>query len=199
MGVREQVSRSQAAPAHFVQFFDSDESRHEAVASFLAEGYRGGSPIVVVARPRNSARILEHLERTVGPIQRDDSAGRILALDAADTLRRLSRSGSPDARLFEDVIVTPLMRVSRQGRIYAYGEMVDILAQCGDFDDALRLEHMWNRLLVRVDLTLMCGYSAAHFVSAGTENALRDVCSAHANVRVEAQDPLAAWLLEQAQ
>ena len=73
--------------------------------------------------------------------------------------------------------------------------MVDILA-VRRFDDALRLEHMWNCLLVRVDLTLMA--PAAHFVSAHG-NALRDVCSAHANVRVEAQDPLAAWLLQQAQ
>jgi len=199
MGVREHVSRSQVGQSHFVQFFDSDDSRHEAVGGFLSEGYRRGASLIVLARLLHTEPILKHLEKTVGYIHRDLASGRILILDAAETLRRISRAGSVDVGLFDDVVGTAITRMARQRPLYAYGEMVDVLAQRGDFDDAILLERLWNGLLARVDLSLMCGYAAAHFVSDGTQDALRHVCAAHSTVRVEAQDPLAAWLLQQAQ
>jgi hypothetical protein len=199
MGVREEVSRSQVGESHLVQFFDSDDSRQEAVGGFLAEGYHRGAPLIVVARSVNAEPILKHLEKTVGHIHRAVASGRILVLDAAATLRRLSRAGSVDKGQFDDVIGAAVLRMAGKGRPYAYGEMVDILAQRGDFEETILLERLWNSLLARIDLSLMCGYSAAHFVSEGTQAALRHVCGAHSSVRAESQDPLAAWLLQQAQ
>jgi DcmR-like sensory protein len=198
MSVRDHVSRSHARTAHFVQFFDSEETRHEAVASFLAEGYLSGSPLIVIARPLNSQAILNCLEQTGASIPQDLASGRITVLDAAQTLKRISRTGSPDAGAFDDAVGALVTRVARRGRIFAYGEMVDILAQRGDLADAVLLEELWNRLLTRTPVSLLCGYSAAHFVSPGTQGTLRDICAAHADVRVETQDPLAAWLLDQA-
>lgn len=199
MGVREQVSRSHVGQSHFVQFFDSNESRHDAVAGFLSEGHRRGAPLVVIARPSNLAPILERLEGSVGALQAHIADGRVIALDAIATLTRISRNGSPDASHFEDRLASVFTHTSRHGRIYAFGEMVDILAERGEFHDAIRLERLWNGLFARIDLTFLCGYAAAHFVSHGAQEALRQVCTAHATIRVESQDPLAAWLLQQAQ
>ena len=64
--------------------------------------------------------------------------------------------------------------------------------------DAIKLEHLWNRLSERAPLFLLCGYSAAHFVATATHRALRDICSAHSSVHRNAQDPLATWLLNTA-
>ena len=199
MGVREHVSRSKVSPAHLVQFFDSDDTRHEAVAGFLAEGYHSGSALVLIARPANTAAILDRLDEAGARTQRAIDCGRLTVLDATDTLRRTSRLGSPDAGRFGGVVGTVVTSMSRQGRVCAYAEMVDILAQRGDFGDAMVVEDLWNHLAGRFDLSVICGYAAAHFVSASAQNALRDVCGAHASVRVEPQDPLAAWLLQQAQ
>jgi hypothetical protein len=182
-----------------VQFFDSDETRQEAVADFLAQGYPSGSALILIARPLNSKRILDRLEETSTAVPRDLQSGRITVLDAVDTLRRVSRMGSPDAKLFEAVIGTLATRVSRFGNVYAYVEMVDVLAQRGDFVDAVLLEEFFNRLLARTHISLMCGFAAAHFVAPATHDALRDICGAHSSVSVEAQDPLAVWLLAQAQ
>ena len=44
-------------------------------------------------------------------------------------------------------------------------------------------------------MSLLCGYSAAHFVSNSTHHALLEICGAHTDVHTDAQDPLAAWLL----
>lgn len=199
MSVRERVIRGAVASEHIVQFFDSDESRAECVAGFLAEGYQAGEPGIVVARPANWARTFEALVALGIPAQKALDEGAIVVKDAADTLRRLSRNGSPDTAAFETVVARPVAALAARGRrIRAYGEMVDMLAQAGEFTDAIRLEALWNRLGERAPFYLMCGYSAAHFVSASTHRALRDICSAHSGVHSHPHDQLAAWLLNTA-
>jgi hypothetical protein len=184
---------------HVVQFFDTDDTRHDGVAAFLREGHLSGAGLLLIARPRNSIAILERLDKAGIATREDMASGRLSVLDASETLKRISRAGSPDAGCFDEVVGALATRATRAGRMYAYGEMVDILAQQGDFADATLLEELWNRLLLRAPISLMCGYAAAHFVSPGSQGALRHICALHTDVRIEAQDPLAAWLLAQAQ
>ena len=199
MTVRERVDRGPVTSEHIVQFFDSDESRAECVAAFLAEGYRLGEPSIVVARPANWADTVEQLEVLGVPVQSGLADGMIVVKDANDTLRRISRNGVPDAEAFENVVGKALTGLARRGtRIRAYGEMVDILAQQNDLPEAIKLEHLWNRLGERVPFFLLCGYSAAHFVATATHRALREICSAHSCVHRHADDPLATWLLNSA-
>jgi hypothetical protein len=199
MTVPECVVRGKVASDHIVQFFDSDESRAECVAAFLAEGYAAGEPMNVVCRPANWVRITARLEALQVPVQRAIADGTLVVKDASDSLRRLSRNGAPDAAEFESTIGKAVEALSRRGgRVRGYGEMVDMLAVRGDLADAIKLEEMWNRLGERRPFYLMCGYSAAHFVATGTHRALREICSAHAAVQRHAQDPLATWLLDAA-
>jgi len=175
---------------HVVQFFDSDETRIESAAGFLAEGYRNGSHVIIIARPSHSSAILNRL----APVD----ARRVVVFDARETLDRISRNGSPDPGLFDDVFGRTVSGLGRQRRVHAYGEMVDVLAQRDDFVDAHRLEELWNRLGPAPPMSLMCGYAAAHFVPAGNHAALREICAAHSAVHADPQDPLAAWLLARA-
>lgn len=184
------------ASEHVVQFFDSDESRATCVAAFLAEGYRAGEPLLVVARPANWSAILEELSTRDVPVQRAIAEQRLIVKGADDTLRRLSRNGSPDAALFDSIVGEPTRRILQNGgRLRAYGEMVDMLAQRGEFTEAITLEGLWNGLSERASICLMCGYSAAHFVATSTHRALREICRAHTDVHRHEQDPLATWLL----
>ena len=142
--------------------------------------------------------MLQRLEAdgvAVTPAIRD---GRLLVKDAAETLDRISLRGEPHPRRFHDAVGLPVMVHARSARLRAYGEMVDILAGRGDFAEAITLERLWNGLAERVDLSLMCGYSAAHFVSPNTHRALRDICGAHDHVCRSLDDPLASWLLTSA-
>lgn len=199
MTVRECVVRGPIASEHICQFFDSDESRVECVAGFLSEGIRRNEPAIVVARPTNWAKTFAQLEGLGVPVQQAMNDGMIVVKDATDTLRRLSRNGSPDSGLFETVVGKAVAGLARRGpRVRAYGEMVDMLAQRGDLADAIKLEHLWNRLGECTPFSLMCGYAAAHFVATATHRALRDICSAHTAVHRHAQDPLATWLLNSA-
>ena len=167
MTVRERVVRGAITSEHIVQFFDSDESRAECVAAFLAEGVRAGETAIVVARPANWRAVVEQLTAQGIPVQQAITDGILVVKDADDTLRRISRNGSPARDAFDAVVgkaVANLAQRAQGRRVRAYGEMVDLLAQRGELADAISLEEMWNRLGERVPFFLLCGYSAAHFV-----------------------------------
>src|SRR3954469_9773779 len=182
---------------HTGQFFDTDESRAYHVAAFLAEGYAAGQPLLVVARPIHWALVVEHLEARRVAVREAIATGRIVVKDAADTLRQISRDGVPDARLFAAAVGDFVIELaSRTGaRVRAYGEMVDLLAQRGDLAEAIALEELWNALGERTAMSLLCGYSSAHFLAGGTHRALLEICKAHTHVQGHVHDPLASWVL----
>ncbi len=180
---------------HVGQFFDSAESRVESVARFLGAPCRDGLPIVCVSRRSHGSAIIEQMRRTGVPVDRAIAERRAMFYDAAQTLQRICRNGSPDATLFDQVIAVNVTEAARGGIVHAYGEIADILAERGDYSDAVMLEAFWNRLGARVPLTRLCGYAAAHFVAPETRQALRQIRAAHTDTRVQPQDPLASWLL----
>jgi hypothetical protein len=197
--VRERVVRGSVSSEHIVQFFDSDESRAESVAEFIADGYRRAEPVIVVVTPARWAGAVKRLEAIGIPVSRATRDGRIVVKDCVETLDRVSRDSSPDSRAFEATVGRVVAGLPRgSGRVRAYGEMVDLLAQRGDLADAIKLETFWNGLAERIPLFLLCGYAAAHFVATATHRALRDICSAHSGVHRHAQDSLADWVLNTA-
>jgi hypothetical protein len=195
MDVHEPVARSQAASEHVCQFFDSDDSRADAVAAYVADGLRQGDRVMVVARPLHWATNGERLAAARLPDERELARGTLIVKDAMDTLRRLTRHGVPDAAAFDDLVGTAVRGLCEQGRLRAYGEMVDILAQRGELAEAMTLERLWNELTATASFSLMCGYAAGHFVAPATHRALRGICLAHTDVRRGERDALADWLL----
>lgn len=195
MRVHERIVRGKAVSEHTCQFFDSEETRADAVAAYLSEGLRKGELVLVVARPVHWSAITERLAAAGVPVDRELERGRLVIKDAMDTLRRFSPHGVPDAALFRDIVGTAIHGLAELGPLRVYGEMVDILAQRGDMAEALALETWWNDLGANAAFALMCGYSAAHFVAPATHRTLRDICLAHTDVRRGAGDALADWLL----
>ena len=122
--------------------------------------------------------------------------GMLVVKNAEDTLRRISRGGLPDPELFHHFVGRAMAVLATRGpRVRAYGEMVDMLAQRDELDGALALEGIWNAASEKVPIYLLCGYSAAHFVPAGTHRMLREICAAHSGVEQHPHDPLASWVL----
>jgi len=196
MHVRNRTHPGQLTSEHIVQFFDTNESRAHHVAAFLAEGYALGEPLIVVARPVSWAALIEPLEVLGVRAPQAVAEGMLVVKNADDLLRRICRGGSPDPDLFDDYISKSLAVLAARGpRVRAYGEMVDILAERDELPDAITLEGFWNVASERVPVYLLCGYSAAHFVSNAAHRALREICEAHSGVHRHANDPLASWLL----
>ena len=57
------------------------------------------------------------------------------------------------------------------------------------------LERLWNELSEREPFTLLCGYSAAHFIDAHALPALHAICGAHTRVQKHTSDLLGNWLI----
>ena len=198
MTVRNRTSRGKVSSEHIVQFFDSDDSRAHNVAAFLAKGIEAGEPVLIIARPANTSAIFEQLQVLGVAVAAAVECGMLITKDADETLRRLTYQGMPDAALFDALLAEEAIALSSRGRVRAYGEMVDILARRGEVEAAVKLEGLWNELAERVSLFLMCGYSAAHFVSTTTHRALLEICKAHSGVHRDVRDPLGDWLLNAA-
>lgn len=193
---REQVVKGTISSEHVVQLFDGPESRGEAVASFLCKGLESGGSLLVVAKTSSVREIERALERTgVSMSALVDGKGMSI-LDAHTTLGRVLRNGSVDSRGFDASIADVVIRLAQgPGRLHIYGEMVEILAEEGNFPAAIELEDLWNHLSAVVLFSLLCGYSSAHFAASDSGRALQHICDRHTRVHQNNADILGNWLL----
>ena len=193
---RERAIRGEFTSDHLVQFFDTTDSMADTVSTFLAEGYRKGEYLLIVAKRRHRRAIAPRLRQRTRLASRLP-AERLTVFDAERMLARFMRSGLPDSVLFHRTVgeIVHRLAVASGRRLRIYGEMVEVLAEEGNFHAAQRLEELWNELAVRHSFMLLCGYAAAHFASSGAREALTGICRAHSHIRKSAADPLAQWIL----
>ena len=182
-------------PNHLVQLFDAPRSLADAVSRFLLEGWERGDDLLLIVKPKHWQLIAEYLERRGWPAHTPEAAARLHMYDAAATLRRTRKRGafSPDAA--REVFAAIAGGLSACApRVRAYGELVELLAEEGDFEAACAVEDMWNDLLATHEVDMLCGYSAAHFADPRHANALRRICARHTHVQTQSADSLGTWL-----
>jgi hypothetical protein len=106
--------------------------------------------------------------------------GEFVPLDADATLKKICLRDKPRAALFDQVVGGALASLAAGGkRVAAYGEMVGILCDRGQYADAVRLEEMWNALLAGADANLYCAYSAHLFERPGAGDFRRQIVEVH--------------------
>ena len=188
-----------AAPGHSVQLFDSGASRAAGTSNYLREGLQHGNSVLVVATPAHWEATKRLLERDGIDIDTAIANGTLTVLDAAETLAKFMRGNAPDPAKLEDVVGGLVARLAqRPGRLHIYGEMVDVLAESGNYRGAHRLEELWNGIASRTPFDLFCGYTSGHFGDRRSAAALRAICEAHAHVHTTPADELGTFLTEQA-
>ncbi|HET9953737.1 MAG TPA: MEDS domain-containing protein, partial [Polyangiaceae bacterium] len=82
---------------HAVHFYEDEKLLVEMVAEFIGGGLRAGTGALIVATQLHLAAFTEELKRQV---DMDALGGRLILLDAEQTLSRISAEGIPDAQLF---------------------------------------------------------------------------------------------------
>jgi hypothetical protein len=182
---------------HHLQLFDSSKTMAETVSAFLFAGFERGEPLLIVARPYHRHLLTERLEANGLDIHTQSIANRICLLDAADTLDKFMRQGVPNPAAFDEVIGNLVHGLSNGKRVCIYGEMVDILADQGQYRAAHQLEELWNDLGRREYYTLFCGYASGHFGDPRTSKILAAICGSHSHLHRDSGDLLAEYLLEQ--
>lgn len=193
---RERVRRGPIASEHLLQLFDTDESLADSVSTFLAEGFAHGESLLVVATaPHWSAIRYEMLAKGVD-VEAAIAQDQLRVLDAGEMLSRFMRRGEPNRPLFRQTVAALVAQLAaRPGLLRIYGEMVEMLACEGNYRAASQLEELWNQLAMEHSLTLLCGYSAAHFAAPDAGSSLAIICCQHSRSICNDQDPLADFLL----
>jgi signal transduction histidine kinase len=173
-------------PSHTVQFYDDEVFLGDHVASYIVAGLRAGEPICVIATKDHRAAFASQLARRGSNLDAACSSGQVIWLDAHDTLSKLMVGDLPDGALFGKVVGSVLETCRRSNpkvHVRAYGEMVDVLWQSGNEQAALRLEEMWNELMRKHPMSVLCAYVMGNFHRTGDAESFRDVCAAHSHVR----------------
>jgi PAS domain S-box-containing protein len=167
---------SRPHPQHFVRFSNDEASLSAEVGAYLSHAREGGTAIII-GTPERLLTVRALLDQ-----MGDFPAGRLIALDAAATLRRFMVGDRPDPALF-DAVVGDVVRAAKQqsGNVRAYGEMVSLLCAQGLYDAAIELEQLWNDLAGTVEFSLFCAYAWDLFPTVELEDAFGRVCRQHAH------------------
>lgn len=151
---------------HAVQFYEDASSLTRIVAGFLADGFKGNHPALVIATPEHRLLIEGDLRARSVDVDGLKRTGSLVVLDARETLAAFMVDGMPVATRFQHV-AGEAIRKACLGRtdctVRAYGEMVNLLWQDGLAAAAIKLETLWNELANNHDFKLLCGYAMGNF------------------------------------
>jgi hypothetical protein len=175
----------QKAHSHNVQFYTDERSLTVGVGRYLAEGLLGGEWILVIATSDHTAALRRELEQNGLNVADNVDSGRLVFLDARETLARFMAKRQPDRDRFYDMVGALIRQLSQNAAgagLRAYGEMVDVLWNSGDSGAAIRLEQYWNELLATYGFNLLCAYQIDVFGSEFQAGVLDNVLRAHTQV-----------------
>jgi hypothetical protein len=167
---------------HFVQFYDEDAVILDSASRFLVAGLISGGACIVIATQDHRLHFGTRLRARGFDLDHAIETGQYIALDAATLLPRLMVGNTPDPARFEEIVEPVLAKAElHYPHVFAFGEMVALLAGDGEHGAAVELEKLWNQLAVRHTFSLFCAYPRSAF-SADDHTALDHVCAQHSQV-----------------
>ncbi|WIG55360.1 MAG: Sensory box histidine kinase/response regulator [Rhodanobacteraceae bacterium] len=177
----EQAARGDAN--HIVRFYDSEEFLVAELADYAADALRAGEAFVTIATPAHFEALCARLYGRGFDADALLAEGRWVQMDCARTLHALLRDGAPDAARFAAAVEAPLAQLcARHGRVRAFGEMVAMQCEAGDYAGAIELERLWNGLFERLPIALLCAYPMTSFDGVRGREAFARICAAHGEV-----------------
>lgn len=171
-------------PSHFVRFYEDTVMLLTEVADFLDRGLRGGGVAIVIATADHLSALRQQLAG-LGTLkgERGWFPGDLVTLDAGDALEQFMVDGWPDEQLFDTVIGNVVRKACKPGRpVHAFGEMVALLCERGQYDAAVRLEQLWNALRHECEFALFCAYPWQLFPTQELASAFHRICAEHDHI-----------------
>lgn len=175
---------SAKTPDHVVQFYVDEPDLVRGVDGYLSPAMREGAAAVIVATAPHRRAFEERLTASGIDVAGARAAGRLVALDAAETLAGIARpDGSMDRDAMFDLLGGVVRRAAENGRpVRVYGEMVALLWEAGRVPAAIELERLWNELARDAPFSLYCSYPAASVAGDEHRDSLQRICELHSAV-----------------
>jgi hypothetical protein len=168
---------------HSVRFYKSDHSLFNSVVDFFKPGFQSNDSIIIIATPAHWEILGQRFIEEGVDIDWETASGRFFFLDAQETLNLVMNKDVLDHSKFNEVMggVLACAGMNNQ-KIRTYGEMVTLLWEQGNTEQALHIEKLWNRLGGLRDFSHFCGYPSEQ---AGMKPDLRpytELCGTHSKV-----------------
>ena len=148
---------------HIVYPYTDEALVGEAVALFAGAGLRNGEGVVLVMMAAHRDSITLRLVAEGCDVEKFQRSGRLVCIIAEDLLARFMRDGVPDEELFGDAVEKLIATCraatgSSTGQVRVFGEMVSLLWNA-NLGATISLEEMWNTIIDRNSVSLMCTYA----------------------------------------
>jgi PAS domain S-box-containing protein len=173
--------------AHVVRFYLDDSSYLDALHRSVEAVLTAGDAAVIIATEAHRNGITSRLKASGRDTARAIEDGRLVLLDAAETLSRFISGGMPDPVSFADAIGVHIERARKKtetgsGQVSAFGEMVAVLWSEGKLDAAVALERLWNQLAETHSFTLHCAYPMKGFDREEHGELFLKICAEHSGI-----------------
>ena len=171
--------------SHIVHLYENDFSWAARTSEFLGASLSAGDAVIVIATQKHREALARGLESQGSDVAKAFAEGRYLSLDASDTLSKILVKRTPDWDRFSEVIggmITKATSASRSLDVTVFGEMVALLWAEGEYEAAIQLEQLWNRLGTKHRFTLRCSYPMNGFEKPEHTELFERVCSEHSAV-----------------
>lgn len=170
-------------PPHAAVFYASENELETAVVEHLADTLAEEGVAVVLATPQHRARFEAALARA-GLLAPALSEGRLVLLDAGEVLASLLVDGQVSPERFEEVVGGLIDSTVDEARrpVHLYGELVSLLWRAGELASVVELEALWDGLVEREGLLLLCGYQSRAIDADEASAALEKVLLLHSSL-----------------
>jgi PAS domain S-box-containing protein len=180
-------SQATAAPVHSVHFYEDDGLFLDSLSEFVGAALGAGGACLVIATQSHRAGLNERLKSHGIDTAYTTALNRLVSIEASEMLARFMVNGHPDEARFYEAVEPELHKARKalRGRstsVVAFGEMVSILWHEGNYDAAIKLEELWDRMAHRYGFSLRCAYPIGLFSDQAQYDLFRRVCAAHYQV-----------------
>jgi len=180
-------SDTPASQGHSVQFYEDDSFLLDGLSRYIGGALAAGDSAIAIATQDHRDGLCERLRAGGLDISKVTSEGRLLCLDAAETLARFMVDGAPDAYRFQQILGNAISNLASSAkgetrRVAAFGEMVALLWAEGKREAAIHLEQLWNQLAQSHSFQLHCAYPLSLFSHPDDGERVLKICEQHSHV-----------------
>lgn len=168
---------------HVVQFYDDDRDLITEVARAMYVALEQGHAALCVATPEHQQALEQHLTARGIDVTASYRDGKLVCMEAAPTLTRVTTDGTPDVVRFAEVVGSVVDRLATSfERVWIFGELVALMCDSGNPSGALKLEQLWASFIQSRPVFLHCAYPSRVFASEQDRAAFLRICAEHCRV-----------------
>jgi len=165
------ISQSTRINPHVLAIYRDDASLVNGLSRSINDALYSGSAAIAVVTESHRDGLLRMLRAYSSEVDTDMKQGRLVFLDAAETLAIFSLDDQPDISRFNATARNLIDAAAAQARaesqkVFVCGECPSILLAEGNLEATIQLEQLWADFLkIHGGITLHCAYLSDQFES----------------------------------